>query len=245
MRIPAQRGRALCASIAISAAVALTGCSGSTQASVANVGSSSTPAPSSSIPTAAELRSALLTADDLGPSFSVQPSETATPTPSGGQATGCKQLTDLINSPAATASPTDQTVETQVILFGGDTGPYVGEFLSGSPSAKLDKSFPVVKSALESCKQLNLPSGSTQISFALSPIDFGSPGSVARQMDGSVEGVPVNGYIAVNRLSSTVAFVYLYIQVGSSSPQQASAFYHQALTKAQNALRLNASAGSV
>ncbi|MEZ0067452.1 hypothetical protein ABIA32_003465 [Streptacidiphilus sp. MAP12-20] len=229
---------------ALTVAVALTGCTaGGTQAAVgisADATNPSPPSPAESLPGADQLTSALLTPSDLGPAFTVQPSDTASPSAGAGQATGCSQLTMLMNQ-AQTASPSPSRgpgQDAQVVLAGGQTGPFVGEFLTARPAAMLDQRYPQAVNALKSCQELNLPTGSTQINFKLTNVDFGSPGSVAKRMDATVQGVPVNGYLAIDRLSPNVAFVYLYIQVAGNSSQAATVYYHRAILKADAALGL-------
>jgi hypothetical protein len=229
---------------ALSLAAALTGCSsGATHAAVGvnTATRSSSPSAGESLPGADQLSSALLTANDLGPNFSAQPSDTSSPTNDTGKASGCRDLTTLMNEtapPSPSGGGPAQGQDQQVVLSGGQTGPFVGEFLSSRPSAVLDQRYPTAVNALKTCKELNVPTGSTTINFKLGDVDFGSPGSVAKHMTASVQGVPVNGYLAIDRLSPTVAFVYLYIQVDGDSPQTASGYYHQAITKADSVLGL-------
>ncbi|WP_157597371.1 hypothetical protein [Streptacidiphilus rugosus] len=226
---------------ALSLAVALSGCSsGATHAAIGVATGTSSPSPGPAVPSSDQLKSALLTANDLGPSFSVQPSDSASPTNDTGLASGCSELTQLMNqtAPPSSSSGPSQGEDQQVILTGGQTGPFVGEFLSSRPSTVLDQHYPTAVNALKTCKELNIPTGSTTIAFKLGDVDFGSPGSVAKHMTASVQGVPVNGYLAIDRLSPTVAFVYLYIQVAGDNPQAATGYYHQAITKADSVLGL-------
>ncbi|MFD0331010.1 hypothetical protein ACFQZC_29625 [Streptacidiphilus monticola] len=54
-------------------------------------------------------------------------------------------------------------------------------------------------------------------------------------MDGSYQGVAINGYVALTKLQNA-AMLFTFIQVGSTSSQQANAFYQQAVTKADQTL---------
>jgi hypothetical protein len=266
-RLQATRVRFCGLALAVSTVVAALGGWSVSSHGVLGLGdaaAAATPSPSSSLPGTDDLQSALLSPDDLGANFSTEPSDSSSPSVgaskgsgsgSGNGATGCKQLSDLINgapqhgSPAPTTSPgstpgTNQGGEAQVLLNGGQVGPFVGEFLTARPQSVLDRSYPQVKSALSSCKNLKLAAGGTTIDFALSPVDFGSPGSVARRMDGTVQGVTVNGYFVVDRLDSDVAMVYLYIQVGGTSSQSAYAYYQIAVSKAQDVLGISSSAAA-
>ncbi|MEY9843636.1 hypothetical protein [Streptacidiphilus sp. MAP5-3] len=268
-RIQATRVRFCGLALAVSTVLAaLAGCSASSQGAlgIGDAAAGATPSPSQSLPGADSLQAALLSPDDLGANFSVEPSDSSSPSlntgkgsGSGNGATGCKQLSNLINgspqnggsspSSSPTSSPgstpgANQGGEAQVLLNGGQVGPFVGEFLSARPQHVLDTTYPQVKNALSSCKNLNLSAGGTTIDFALSPVDFGSPGSVARRMDGTVQGVTVNGYFVVDRLNSNVAMVYLYIQVGATSSQSAYAYYQIAVSKAQDVLGISTSAAA-
>jgi hypothetical protein len=196
------------------------------------------------VPTAQQLQSALLTASDLGPGYTAQPSDTSSPA-STTAPSGCSALTDLINAAPSSSPNPAKGPDAQVILQGGQTGPFVGEFLSARPQSVLDHNYPAVVSALRTCQQLDFPTGSTQVPFKLSNFDMGTAGTTAKRLSGTVQGVPVNGYLAVDRLSPTVAMVYLYLEVAGDSPLTARTFYNQAVTKAQTTLQQSASAASV
>ncbi|MBF9068491.1 hypothetical protein [Streptacidiphilus fuscans] len=270
-RIPSSRSRPtrvrICGlALAVSTVVAaLAGCSASSQGALGlgDAAAAATPSPSQSLPGADSLQAALLSPDDLGANFSVEPSGSSSPSlptgkgsGSGKSATGCEQLSDLINgspqngTPAPSSSPpganrgANQGGEAQVLLNGGQVGPFVGEFLTARPQSVLDTTYPQVKNALASCKNLNLSTGGTTVDFRLSPVDFGSPGSVARRMDGTVQGVTVNGYFVVDRLDSNVAMIYLYIQVSNTSSESAYAYYQIAVSKAQDVLGISTSAAA-
>lgn len=266
-RIPSSRSRPtrvrICGlALAVSTVVAaLAGCSASSQGTLGlgDAAAAATPSPSQSLPGADSLQAALLSPDDLGANFSIEPSDSSSPSVntgkgsgSGKSATGCEQLSNLINgspqngTPAPSSSPpgASQGSEAQVLLNGGQVGPFVGEFLTARPQSVLDTSYPQVKNALASCKNLNLSTGGTTVDFRLSPVDFGSPGSVARRMDGTVQGVTVNGYFVVDRLDSNVAMIYLYIQVSNTSSESAYAYYQIAVSKAQDVLGISTSAAA-
>lgn len=253
--------------LALSTTVAaLAGCGGVSHAALrVGAAAAATPSPSESVPGADQLQAALLAPDDLGASFATEPSDTTSPSVGvggTGQSTGCSRLDNLIDttpqsgsgggSPSATPSAAPrgtspgagQGSDAQVLLNGGQVGPFVGEYLSARPSAVLDRKYGKAASALSSCKTLDLSAGSTTVDFTLSPIDFGSPGSVARRMDGVVQGVNVNGYFVLDRLNSQVAMVYLFIQVGGTSSQAAYAYYQIAVSKAQDMLGITTSAAA-
>ncbi|WP_152648863.1 hypothetical protein [Streptacidiphilus anmyonensis] len=249
MRIP-MRFQLAALAASLSLATALSGCSSSGTSNAIGVdagsssASSSSSSSSASVPTPDLLQSSLLSASDLGPDFTAQPGDTSTPTDSSGPS-GCSALTDLMNqAPSASPNPA-QGPDAQVILEGGQTGPFVGEFLTGRPQSVLDRNYPAVVSALHGCRQLDFPTGTTEVPFQLSDFDMGIAGASAKHLSGSVQGVPVNGYLAVDRLGPTVAMVYLYLEIAGDSPQTAKTYFDQAVAKVQTTLQHAASAASV
>jgi hypothetical protein len=229
----------------VSLAAALSGCSSSATGNAVGAGGT-TSSPSSStadVPSADQLQSALLSASDLGPDYTAQPNDTSAPTDTTAP-TGCSTLTNLLNA-LPTASPSAaQGPDAQIILQGGQTGPFVGEFLSARPQSVLDVNYPTVVDALNSCQELDFPTGTSQVPLQLSAYDMGTPGTTAKHMTGTVQGVPIHGYLAINRLSPTVAMVYIYLEVAGDSPQTAKAFFTQAIDKANTTLKGSASAAS-
>ncbi|MEY9875282.1 hypothetical protein ABH931_004783 [Streptacidiphilus sp. MAP12-33] len=241
MRVPLAAAAA-----SLSLATALSGCGSSATGNAigAPVAAASSASGSSDVPTADQLQSALLAASDLGPDYTAQPGDSSSPTDTTAP-TGCSTLTNLMNSAPSSSPNPAQGPDAQVILQGGQTGPFVGEFLSARPQSVLDRNYPSVVNALRGCQELDFPTGTTQVPFKLSDFDMGAPGTTAKRMTGTVDGVPVNGYLAVNRLSPTVAMVYLYLEVAGDSPQTAKSYFDQAVTKANSALTGSASAASV
>ena len=232
----------------LSLATALSGCSSSATSNAIGAGSgapaSSAPAGSAVVPSADQLQSALLAASDLGPDFTAQPGDTTAPanTPAP---TGCSALTDLMNAAPSSSPNPARGPDAQVILQGSQTGPFVGEFLSARPQPVLDRNYPAVVKALRTCQELNFPTGSTQVPFQLSDFDMGTSGSTAKHLSGTVQGVPINGYLAVDRLTPTVALVYLYLEVAGDSPQTAKTYFDQAVGKVQTTLQQSATPASV
>lgn len=235
------------AAASLSLATALSGCTSSATGNAigAPAGSSSSPASSSvPVPSADQLHGALLSASDLGPDFTAQPSDTSSPTDTSAP-TGCSTLTNLMNAAPSRSPNPAQGPDAQVILQGGQSGPFVGEFLSARPQSVLDRNYPAVVNALRACQELNFPTGTTQVPFHLADFDMGSPGTTAKHMTGTVQGVPVNGYLAVDRISPTVAMVYLYLEVAGDSPQTAKGYFSQAVAKVQATLQGSGTAASV
>ena len=213
--------------------VGLVGCGGASPSAgapspshPASVATSNAPSPTPTLPTSAQLKAALLTAADLGPSFA---SSTSTDT-SGTTVSGCPALATLLNG-STSAGQTSQEAD----YSAGDTGPFVGESLMTEPAAALDADYAQTKAALTSCTALSITSGSVTLDFTLTPIHFGDPGSAAVRMDATVQGVQVNGYIAIQHLGSVVLTFY-YFQLASGSSQTAYQYYTQAVSKARSVL---------
>jgi hypothetical protein len=238
----------------LSLAAVLSGCTSSatnnTVGAGATGGSTSAPPSSLSAPSAAEvpsadqLQSSLLAASDLGPNFTAQPNGTSSPRDTS-PPSGCSALTNLINAAPSNSPNPAQGPDAQVILEGGQSGPFVGEFLSARPQAVLDRNYPAVVNALRTCQTLDFPTGTTQVPFHLSDFDMGTAGTTAKHMSGTVQDVPVNGYLAVDRLTPTVAMVYLYLEVAGDSPQTAKSYFNLAVTKVQSTLQQSATPASV
>jgi hypothetical protein len=231
------------AAATLSLATALSGCSAGATSNAVGAAAASASS-SSSVPSADQLQSALLVASDLGPDYTAQPNDTSSPTDTSAPS-GCSTLTDLMNTIPSASPGAAKGPDAQVILQGGQAGPFVGEFLSARPQSALDRNYPAVVDALRGCHQLNFPTGTTQVPFQLTDFDMGTAGTTAKHMSGTVDGVPVNGYLAVDRLGPTVAMVYLYLEVAGDSPQTAKSYFDQAVTKANSVLAGSASAASV
>lgn len=231
----------------LSLATALSGCSSSATSNAIGAGGASSSSAASSavaVPSADQLRSSLLAAADLGPDFTAQPGDTTAPTNTSAP-TGCSALTDLMSQAPSRSPNPAQGPDAQVILQGGQTGPFVGEFLSARPQPVLDRNYPAVVKALRTCQELNFPTGNTQVPFQLSDFDMGAAGATAKHLSGTVQGVPINGYLAVDRLTPTVALVYLYLEVAGDSPQTAKTYFDQAVSKVQTTLQQSATPASV
>lgn len=221
---------------AVTAAAGLVGCGSSKPTSTAPAGptstasstgspstaSASSPSTTASLPSDASLQAALLTAADLGPSFTASQDN-------GGQATasGCKPLVDLINSSA----PHQVGAEFEA----SSAGPYVGEAITAGTPADLQAAFSSAKTALTSCKSITFSTGGQTITFQLSPIQLDGANSVSVRLDGTLQGVQINGYMAMGNLpNAIVGFNYLQLESGSS--QVADELYTKALNKAQQVL---------
>jgi hypothetical protein len=188
-----------------------------------------TPMPAPSLSAEARLRSALLQASDLGPSFSEVTSA------GGGSAsvkvTGCPSLATSINS-----SPGAQRSMQQSASFsGGSFGPFVEESLTALPAAEMGADYARMRAAIASCHFLGFAGYGQTMMFKLTPVSFGPPGSSAVRMDADFQGVLVDGYLAIDRIGN-VALVYIFYQFESRSPQPANTFYVRAVGKARRVL---------
>jgi hypothetical protein len=198
-------------------------------------------APAAGLPSTGQLSSVLLNADELGPAFTQEPTASPSPSrPEDGKESrfeGCQPLARLLNAddehpnyPGATAT------------FASRNGlATVFEALTAQPPDVLDAEYGQAKHALEACDSIVLTTAGQTIKFSLTPIRFGGPDSSAVRMDAQLRGVLINGYIAIEQLSKSIALTFSFFQVGGGSSQLASAFYQRAADKARTALNLQPS----
>lgn len=178
------------------------------------------------LPSTDTLKTALLTSKDLGGGFTSSTSDT---TDSDSTVTGCGPLAKLMNAPG------DSSDQAAAAFTAGETGPFVGEAIAAEPSNTFDKDYSELVGAVKSCGSLSFNTSDGAMRFDLSPINFGGAGSTAVRMDGAVQGIQVNGYLAIDRVEN-VAIVYYFFQIGSGSSQLASDFYTKADQKAHRVL---------
>lgn len=188
-----------------------------------------TPTPKPSLSAEARLRSALLQASDLGPSFSEVTS--AGGAPASVKVTGCSSLATSINS-----SPGAQRSRQQSASFsGGSFGPFVEESLTALSAAEMGADYAAMRADIASCHFLGFVGYGQTMMFKLTPVSFGPPGSSAVRMDADFQGVLVDGYLAIDRIGN-VALVYIFYQFESHSPQPANTFCIRAVGKARRVL---------
>jgi hypothetical protein len=204
---------------------------GATEAAGAT-GTPGTTAAQPGVPSAARLKAALLAPHDMGSAFAEQPTPTPNTAPDSGSSggttvTGCPQLQILLGV-GTSPSAADQGVTYQA----GEFGPTLGESLITAPPAALAAAYSDDRSALVSCKRLEFESDGVAFGLALSPISFGGPQSAAVRMDGTLEGVQVDAYLAIDDVGPA-ELVYFYLQVGEGSSQVASYYYRLADAKAR------------
>jgi hypothetical protein len=179
------------------------------------------------------LKAALLDANDLGPPFTVASvNSTATPSRSSAESrfTGCPELALLLNG-----SSDARLIHQSGSFSAGDTGPYVAVALTTAPPETLAAADAEARSVLTTCRSLKFSTGSTSLTFTLTPIAFGGPDSAAVRLDAELRGVLVNGYIAVERIDD-VELGYAFFQAGEGSSQLAFHYYTKAVDKVRRVL---------
>ena len=193
----------------------------------ASPAAAATPAPA--VPSTAQLKAALLAPADMGSAFTLQP--TAPPPSGSGTAstvTGCPQLQFLLTV-GSSPSATNQGVTYQA----GEAGPTVGESLSTAPPQTLASTYADNRSALTSCKQLTVKADELNLTLKLTPMSLGGgPQAAAARMDGTLQGVQINGYLAIDDVGRA-EMTYLFLQVGGSTSQVAAHYYQVADAKAR------------
>uniref|UniRef100_UPI00159F1120 hypothetical protein n=1 Tax=Actinacidiphila rubida TaxID=310780 RepID=UPI00159F1120 len=184
------------------------------------------------VPSAAELKSALLTEHDIGLGSEVDPKSIG-----GASIAGCEPLAGTLNATmTATSGPGEHAASSG--FAGGGTGPFLAEGLTSKAPNLLAADYARTSAALRSCRSLTLTSGGTHLKFTMTPVAFGdSKNTSAARLKGSVQGFGVNGYLAMERFGPVV-LSYYFIQLGGSSSQLASTYYQQAVAKAGKVLAL-------
>ncbi|MEU9040492.1 MULTISPECIES: hypothetical protein [unclassified Kitasatospora] len=193
-------------------------------------------APTQELPSADQLRSALLTAADLGPDFTEAP---ATQSPSPGEnpspVSGCDALSALINMRATQPGLANPRAETE--LDGPDGNPMVTEALAAEAPDRLAADFNSVADALRSCHNITFNAGTEDtVTFTVTPITLGDrQDAPAVRLDGTLAGVQLNAFIGIERFG-TVAMAFGYFQREGASSQTASMQYRTAVAKVERTL---------
>ena len=184
---------------------------------------SPSPTPTVTVPTESQLKSGLLTAAEIGAPYKA---ETASGT-SNARIGGCEALANLMNDTSTNPGEVTATAD----FTAGESGPFVTQALTAEPVSSFERSLKTVTDALASCAHLTVSEDGTSLSFELTPIHF-AEGATAKRIDGTYQGIPLNGYLAVERISRNVAMVFFYFQIGSGSSQDAYRVYTLAADKA-------------
>ncbi|MEU3572512.1 hypothetical protein AB0E96_29415 [Kitasatospora sp. NPDC036755] len=194
------------------------------------------------LPTADQLKSALLTAADLGPGYTETP-VTQSPSPGGNPSpvTGCAALSALINMRSTQTG--GQVPHAAVELDGPDGNPMVTQVLAAEAPDRLTADFNTVTDALKTCHSITFNNGDDdQVTFTVTPVTLGDrKDAPAVHLDGTLAGVQLNGYVGIERFG-TVAMAFGYFERQGSTEQTASMQYRTAVAKAERTL--GARAGS-
>ncbi|MFJ9950344.1 hypothetical protein [Kitasatospora sp. NPDC091207] len=194
-------------------------------------------APADRLPTNEQLKAALLSTAELGPNFTEVPVGQSSASTGGGASpvAGCDALRALLNGTGAGPSP--QLPHQEVEFDGPDGNPMVTESLTAEDATQLTSDFTVVTDAFAGCHSLTFNDGTdASVTFTVTPVTLGDrQGAPAVRLDGTLAGVPLNGYIAVERFG-TVAMSYGFFQRDDASSQLASLYYRAAVAKAERTL---------
>ncbi|MGV9265930.1 hypothetical protein ACWDRR_14870 [Kitasatospora sp. NPDC003701] len=192
-------------------------------------------APADRLPTADQLKAALLSTAELGPNFTEVPVGQSSASAGGASpVAGCDALRALLNGNGS--GPSSQLPHQEVEFDGPDGNPMVTESLTAEDAAQLTSDFTVVTDAFADCHSLTFNDGTdASVTFTVTPVTLGDRQAPAVRLDGTLAGVPLNGYIAVERFG-TVAMSYGFFQRNDSSSQLASLYYRAAVAKAERTL---------
>ncbi|MFJ7905966.1 hypothetical protein [Kitasatospora sp. NPDC096204] len=196
-------------------------------------------APTADLPSADQLKSALLTASDLGADWTEIP-VTQSPSPSPGASpsspvTGCAALNALINMYVTEPGAPIPRAETE--LDGPDGNPMVTQALAAEAPDRLTTDFNSAADALKTCHTITFSSGTADtVTFAVTPVTLGDrKDAPAVRLDGTLAGVQLNGYVGVERFG-TVAMVFGYFERQGSNEEDASMRYRTAVAKVERTL---------
>ncbi|MFE7192255.1 hypothetical protein [Kitasatospora sp. NPDC057541] len=205
-------------------------------------------------PTDDQLRSALLTATELGPDFTEVPADPgstpdpgsspapeAEPEPGAGASpvTGCDALRALLNSTGA-HSPS-RTPHQEVEFDGPDGNPMVTESLTAGEPERLNADFAAATAAFADCRSLTFTDSTGEaVTFTVTPLTLGDRKEApAVRLDGTFAGVRLNGFLGIERLGG-VALAFGFFQRDSGDARLASLYYRAAVAKAERTLGVQA-----
>ncbi|MET8540592.1 hypothetical protein ABZW03_08040 [Kitasatospora sp. NPDC004799] len=192
------------------------------------------------LPSADQLKSALLTAADLGPGYTEIP---VTQSPAPGEnptpVSGCAALSALINM-RATQTGRDLP-HAAVELDGPDGNPMVTQALAAEAPERLTADYNTVADALRTCHSITFNAGTEDsVTFTVSPVTLGDrKDAPAVHLDGSLAGVQLNAYVGIERFGN-VAMAFGFYERQGSSEQTASMQYRTAVAKVERTLGTHA-----
>ncbi|MFE5581200.1 hypothetical protein [Kitasatospora sp. NPDC056531] len=193
-------------------------------------------APAQDLPSADQLKSALFTADDLGPDYTELPStESPGPSENPTPVRGCDALSALIDMHATAPDPSTPHAETE--LDGPDGNPVVTQALIAEDSDKLTADFNTVTDAIKTCHALTFNDGTADsVTFTVTPVTLGDrPDAPAVRLDGTLAGVQLNAYVGIERFG-TVGMAFGFFQREGADSQTASMQYRTAVAKVEHTL---------
>ncbi|MFF9644060.1 hypothetical protein [Kitasatospora aureofaciens] len=196
--------------------------------------------PAPALPSADQLKSALLGVDDLGPDYTEAPtpdSPSPSPSPSSDPTpvTGCDALSALITMHATAPGPATPQAETE--LDGQDGSPMVTESLTAEDPGRLTTDFNTATDAFTTCHTITFNAGTEDsVTFTVTPVTLGDrQDAPAVRLDGNLAGVQLNAFVGIERFG-TVGMVYGFFQRESSDAQTASMQYRTAVAKVERTL---------
>ncbi|MFI5647274.1 hypothetical protein [Kitasatospora sp. NPDC051705] len=192
--------------------------------------------PAQDLPSVDQLRSALLTAADLGPDYTEAPSsESPGPEENPTPVSGCDALSALINMRTGQNGPA--TPHAEVELDGPDGNPMVTQSLTAEDPAKLTSDFNTVSDALKSCHSITFNAGTEDtVTFTVSPVALGDrQDAPAVRLDGTLAGVQLNAFVGIERFGD-VGMAFGFFQRQGADSQLASLQYRTAVAKVERTL---------
>lgn len=185
----------------------------------------------------AQLRTALLAKADMGSDFSALPTSAGTaggtsPGSASGAVgiTGCPQL-GVLADVGVTLARDDQGVTYRSV----DEMPVVAESLRAGSAAGIAAAYAEDRATLATCAGLNVTADGTEFTLQLTPVTPGEKSATAVRLDGMLDGVQVNGYLALDDVGPA-ELGYVFLQVGNGSPQLATYYFAKADHKARQYL---------
>ncbi|MFJ9771439.1 hypothetical protein ACIRVF_09355 [Kitasatospora sp. NPDC101157] len=196
--------------------------------------------PAPPLPSADQLKSALLGEDDLGPDYTEapateSPSPSPSPSPDPTPVTGCDALSALINMHPIAPGPATPHAETE--LDGPDGNPMVTESLTAEDQSRLTSEFNTSTDAFKNCHTITFNAGTEDsVTFTVTPVTLGDrQDAPAVRLDGTLAGVQLNAFVGIERFG-TVGMVYGFFQRQSADAQAASMQYRTAVAKVERTL---------
>ncbi|MFD8708411.1 hypothetical protein ACFV1W_38515 [Kitasatospora sp. NPDC059648] len=192
--------------------------------------------PAPPLPSADQLKSALLGVNDLGPDYTEAPA-TESPSPSANPTpvTGCDALSALITMHPTATDPATPRAETE--LDGQDGNPMVTQSLTAEDPGRLTSDFDTAADAFKTCHTITFNADTEDsVTFTVTPVTLGDrQDAPAVRLDGTIAGVRLNAFVGIERFG-TVGMVYGFFQRESADAQTASMQYRTAVAKVEHTL---------